>query len=284
MRCAAACRRCRCTRPRPAAASRARACRRSSRRPRLSSPTRAAARPTTTCATRAATTTRRRRGTARSGAGASAPPLLARGKLQPLPHHTPPTPHDPPQVVLGRQLAALEGAEAALPLASGMAAISSTLLHLLGPGAHLLIISATYGGTHDLVTSLLARYGVAASAVAADSGPADWEKLLVPGAGRGAAAAAGGGGSGARGGGRDCVRRTQSGRPGRLRVCKAADARHSVGLTPPALPPPAAPPPRPAPPPAQARPRFSTPRPSPTRCARSWTCAPSPRLRASTAS
>lgn len=49
--------------------------------------------------------------------------------------------------MLGQQLAALEGAAAALPLASGMAAISSTMLHLLGPGDHVLIIASTYGGT-----------------------------------------------------------------------------------------------------------------------------------------
>ncbi len=45
---------------------------------------------------------------------------------------------------LGDKLAALEGAEAALPLASGMAAISTTLLALLGSGDHLLIQRAAY--------------------------------------------------------------------------------------------------------------------------------------------
>jgi cystathionine gamma-synthase len=89
--------------------------------------------------------------------------------------------NNPTQVALGRQLAALEGAEAALPLASGMAAISSTLMHLLGPGSHLLIPETCYGGTHDLVFTLLKGWGVTASPVAPDSGPEDWEKLLQPG-------------------------------------------------------------------------------------------------------
>ncbi|GBF88630.1 cystathionine beta-lyase [Raphidocelis subcapitata] len=89
--------------------------------------------------------------------------------------------NNPTQLALAAQLAALEGAEAALPLASGMAAISSTLLHLLEPGAHVLVPSSTYGGTHDLLASLLRRWGVSASAVGPDSGPREWEAMLQPG-------------------------------------------------------------------------------------------------------
>lgn len=84
-------------------------------------------------------------------------------------------------MTLAAQLAALEGAESALALSSGMAAISSTLVHLLEPGAHVIIVKGPYGGTHDLVHALLKRWGVAASSVDADDGPEVWGKLLQPG-------------------------------------------------------------------------------------------------------
>lgn len=88
--------------------------------------------------------------------------------------------NNPSQVAVGAQLAALEGAEAALPLASGMAAISSTLLTLLGPGAHLLIVASPYGGTYDLVFDLLERWGVTATKVSPQDGPEEWAAALRP--------------------------------------------------------------------------------------------------------
>ena len=59
----------------------------------------------------------------------------------------------PNHEVLHRKLAALENAEAALVTGSGMAAISATLLTLLGAGDHLLAQDCLYGGTHDLLTA-----------------------------------------------------------------------------------------------------------------------------------
>src|ERR1043165_2709524 len=61
--------------------------------------------------------------------------------------------------VLHRKLAALENAEAALVTASGMAAISTALLTVLGAGDHLLAQDCLYGGTHDLLTKDFARFG-----------------------------------------------------------------------------------------------------------------------------
>ena len=51
-----------------------------------------------------------------------------------------------------RRIAALEGAEAALVLASGMGATACALLALLRPGDHLLASAWIYGGTHRLLT------------------------------------------------------------------------------------------------------------------------------------
>src|ERR1700678_2308370 len=53
----------------------------------------------------------------------------------------------PNHVALHEKLAAVENAEAALVTASGMAAISMTLLTLLAPGDHILAQDCLYGGT-----------------------------------------------------------------------------------------------------------------------------------------
>jgi len=75
------------------------------------------------------------------------------------------------------KLAALENGEAALVTASGMAAISTTLLTVLRPGDHLLAQNCLYGGTRDLVTSDLADMGIEFDFIDADN-PASWESLL----------------------------------------------------------------------------------------------------------
>jgi len=61
---------------------------------------------------------------------------------------------------LGSALAELEGAEAALPFSSGMAAISATLLTLLGPGDTLLCARQLYGATYSLAETQVRRLGV----------------------------------------------------------------------------------------------------------------------------
>lgn len=61
--------------------------------------------------------------------------------------------------VLHAKLAALEPGEAALVTASGMAAISATLLALARAGDHLLVQDGVYGGTQALVTQDLPPWG-----------------------------------------------------------------------------------------------------------------------------
>ncbi len=59
-----------------------------------------------------------------------------------------------------RKLALLEGAEASLLYASGMAAVSSVFLSLLAPNARIVIPQESYRHTRDIAEGLLTRYGV----------------------------------------------------------------------------------------------------------------------------
>src|SRR3954469_6929112 len=63
----------------------------------------------------------------------------------------------PSHDALHGKLAALEGAEAALATASGMAAISTALLSNLRAGDEVLAQEGLYGGTHDLMIRDLPR-------------------------------------------------------------------------------------------------------------------------------
>src|SRR5438128_11902510 len=62
-------------------------------------------------------------------------------------------------------LAALEGAESALLTASGMAAITSTVLTLVNRGDHIVAQTNHYGGTYSLLNNLLPRFGVESTQV-----------------------------------------------------------------------------------------------------------------------
>ncbi len=66
----------------------------------------------------------------------------------------------PNHTTLHQKLAACENGEAALVTASGMAAISTTLLTVLSSGDHLLAQDCLYGGTHDFITNDLPALGI----------------------------------------------------------------------------------------------------------------------------
>ncbi len=67
---------------------------------------------------------------------------------------------------LGKQLAALEGTEAAYCTASGMSAISATLLQLCDAGDHIVSSNTVYGGTYALLHDLLPpKTGITATLV-----------------------------------------------------------------------------------------------------------------------
>ena len=85
----------------------------------------------------------------------------------------------PNHVALHEKLAALENGETAIVSASGMAAISTTLLALLSAGDHFLAQDCLYGGTHDLITKDLPAYGISSDFICAKD-PVAWKELLRP--------------------------------------------------------------------------------------------------------
>jgi cystathionine beta-lyase/cystathionine gamma-synthase len=85
----------------------------------------------------------------------------------------------PNHVALHQKLAALENAEAALVTASGMAAISTSLLTILSSGDHLLAQECLYGGTHDFITKDLATFGISFNFIDGDD-PDSWKEHLRP--------------------------------------------------------------------------------------------------------
>jgi methionine-gamma-lyase len=66
---------------------------------------------------------------------------------------------------LEEKLAALEGAEAGMAFASGMAAIAALFADVLRPGDHLIMSDVSYAGASELVNSIVPRGGVEVSRV-----------------------------------------------------------------------------------------------------------------------
>ena len=87
--------------------------------------------------------------------------------------------NSPNHQVLHGKLAALENAEAGLVFASGMAAISTTMLAHLRPGDHILAQDCLYGGTYDFITKDLAELGIGHDFVSADR-PETWSGRVKP--------------------------------------------------------------------------------------------------------
>ncbi|MBW2028732.1 MAG: aminotransferase class I/II-fold pyridoxal phosphate-dependent enzyme [Deltaproteobacteria bacterium] len=85
----------------------------------------------------------------------------------------------PNHIALHEKLAALEGAERALVTASGMAAITTTLLSVLTTGDHLLAQDCLYGGTHDFLTKDFRDYGITYDFIKGND-PDSWKNKLRP--------------------------------------------------------------------------------------------------------
>jgi len=67
---------------------------------------------------------------------------------------------NPTVAVLEERLAMLEGGIGAVATASGMAAIHLAITTIAGAGSHLVASSSLYGGTHNLLTYTLPRFGI----------------------------------------------------------------------------------------------------------------------------
>lgn len=85
----------------------------------------------------------------------------------------------PTQTYLHDKLAALEGAEAAVATASGMAAISTALNSVLASGDRIIVAGNIYGGTHALLTEEARRIGWGVDFTDAYD-PAAWAAVLTP--------------------------------------------------------------------------------------------------------
>ena len=73
---------------------------------------------------------------------------------------------NPTNDVLEKRMAALEGGAAAVCLASGMSAISSTLLNLAQAGDEIAAVQTLYGGTTTLLADVLPDYGITTNWIA----------------------------------------------------------------------------------------------------------------------
>ncbi len=85
---------------------------------------------------------------------------------------------NPTLAIAEKKLAALEGAEAAVVTASGMAAISSALLAVLKAGDELIATRQVYGGTYRLMRDTFPRMGIVVRHVETDL--AGIEQLVNP--------------------------------------------------------------------------------------------------------
>ncbi|MDD3326774.1 MAG: O-succinylhomoserine sulfhydrylase [Zoogloea sp.] len=74
---------------------------------------------------------------------------------------------NPTVTAMQQRLAALEGAEACVATASGMAAILSTVMALLSAGDHVVVSRGVFGATQQLFGNILSRFGIESTFVPA---------------------------------------------------------------------------------------------------------------------
>jgi cystathionine gamma-synthase len=72
---------------------------------------------------------------------------------------------NPTQRIAEEKLAALEGAQACLLFASGMAAVTTTLFAMLSRGTHVVVTDDSYRRTRQFLNQTLHRYGIEVSTV-----------------------------------------------------------------------------------------------------------------------
>jgi len=76
--------------------------------------------------------------------------------------------NNPTNDVLEQRLATIEGGVAAVATASGTAAIATTLMTLLKSGDHIVASNSLYGGTYNMLSNTLPRFGITTTFVDPD--------------------------------------------------------------------------------------------------------------------
>ena len=87
--------------------------------------------------------------------------------------------NSPNHKVLNAKLAAIEGAEAAMVFASGMAAITTSVLSVVGSGDHVLCQDTVYGGTQTFFAREAGRLGIEVDFIDSTR-PETWSAKLKP--------------------------------------------------------------------------------------------------------
>lgn len=87
--------------------------------------------------------------------------------------------NSPNHLATGAKVAALEGVDAGLVTASGMAAMTAALLSVLKAGDHVLAQDCLYGGTHAFLSDRAPALGIEVSFVSLED-PAAWKAALRP--------------------------------------------------------------------------------------------------------
>ena len=86
---------------------------------------------------------------------------------------------NPTTMMMERRLAAMEGTEACIGTASGMAAIMITLMALLKAGDHVICSQSVFGSTIKLIQGEFGKFGVQSSFVS-QTDPAAWAAAVQP--------------------------------------------------------------------------------------------------------
>jgi O-acetylhomoserine (thiol)-lyase len=86
---------------------------------------------------------------------------------------------NPTVAVLEERIAALEGGAGAIATASGQAALHLALATLMGQGGHVVASASLYGGSHNLLTYTLPRFGITTTFVPARDVEA-WRRAIRP--------------------------------------------------------------------------------------------------------
>ena len=87
---------------------------------------------------------------------------------------------NPTNSVLERRITSLEGGQAAVSFASGMAAISGTFFNLANAGDEIVAVRTLYGGSTSLLEHILPDYGVTCNFVEDEDDIESYERAITP--------------------------------------------------------------------------------------------------------